>query len=34
MGVVNETIQDRVGEGRTADYFVPLLDGNLTGDDG
>lgn len=32
MGVVNETIQDRVSEGRTADNFVPLLDGDLACD--
>ena len=33
MGVVNETVHDRVGESRIADNFVPLLDGNLAGDD-
>ena len=29
MGVVNETVQDGVGIGRIADYFVPLVEREL-----
>ena len=32
MGVVNETIKDGVGEGRIADGFVPVFDGQLACD--
>ena len=33
MGVVNEAVEDGVGEGRIADDLAPLLDRNLAGDD-
>ena len=33
MGVVDETVEDGVGEGWVADGFVPVLDGQLAGDD-
>ena len=32
VGVVNDAVEDGVGEGRIADDVVPLRDGNLTGD--
>ena len=32
VSVVNDAVEDGVGEGRIADYVVPLGDGNLTGD--
>ena len=32
VGVVNDAVEDGVGEGRIADDIVPLWDGNLTGD--
>jgi len=31
---VNEAVQDRVSQGGIADNFVPMLDGDLAGDDG
>src|SRR3981081_4428923 len=31
VGVVNETIEDGVGIGRIADYFVPLVERELAG---
>ena len=31
MGIVNETIEDGVGIGRIADYFVPLVERELAG---
>ena len=34
MGVVNEAIQDGVGDGGVTDNFVPMFDGDLAGDDG
>ena len=34
MGVVDEPIQDGVGDGRIGDQFVPVLDGQLAGHDG
>ena len=34
MGVVDEPIEDGVGDGRVADQFVPVIDGKLAGDDG
>ena len=34
VGVVNETVEDRVGEGGVAERIVPVLDGELTGDQG
>ncbi len=34
MGVVNEPIEDRVGDGRVADQFVLVIDGKLAGHDG
>ena len=34
MGVVDEAVEDGVGECRIADDLVPLLDRNLAGDDG
>jgi hypothetical protein len=33
VGVVNEAVEDGVGEGRIADDLAPLLDRNLAGDD-
>jgi energy-coupling factor transporter ATP-binding protein EcfA2 len=34
MGVVDEMIQDGVGDGRIANQFVPMIHGELAGDDG
>ena len=34
MGALQEAVEDRVGEGRIADVFVPVLEGELTGDEG
>ena len=34
MGVVDEAVEDGVGEGRIADDLVPVLDRHLAGDDG
>jgi hypothetical protein len=34
MGVVNEAVQDGVGICRVADKGVPLVDGDLAGEDG
>lgn len=34
MGVVDEPVQDGVGQGRVPDGLVPMLDRELTGDDG
>jgi hypothetical protein len=34
MGVVNEPIEDGVGDGRVADQFVPVIDRKLAGHDG
>ena len=34
VGVVNETVEDRVGEGGIAERVVPVLDRELTGDQG
>src|SRR5260370_589243 len=34
VSVVNKAIQDGVAEGGVADNFVPMLDGDLAGDDG
>ena len=34
MGVVDEAIEDGIGQGRVADDIVPLLDRQLAGDDG
>ena len=34
MGVVDEAVKNGVGERRTADDLMPLLDRNLAGDDG
>lgn len=34
VGVVDEAIEDGVGDGRIADDFVPAVDGDLAGDDG
>jgi hypothetical protein len=33
VGVVDEAIEDGVGDGRAADDFAPLLDRNLASDD-
>ena len=33
MSVVDEAVENGVGERRIADDLVPLLDRNLTGDD-
>ena len=32
MGIVDETIEDGVGQGWVADRFVPVLEGQLVGD--
>src|SRR5271154_1563904 len=32
VGVVDEAVEDGVGEGGVADDFAPLIDGNLAGD--
>ena len=34
VSVVNEAVQDGVAEGWVADNVVPMLDGDLAGDDG
>jgi hypothetical protein len=34
MGVVDETVEDRIGVGRVPDDRVPILHGELAGDDG
>ena len=34
MGVVNEAVEDCIGVGWIADHRVPVLDGELAGDDG
>src|SRR5262249_11420292 len=34
MGVVDEPIQDGIRDGRIANQFVPMLDGELADDDG
>lgn len=34
MGAVQEAIEDRIGERGVRDVLVPVLDGQLTGDDG
>jgi hypothetical protein len=34
VGVVHKTIEDGIGDGRFADVVVPLLDRELTGDEG
>jgi hypothetical protein len=32
LGVVDEAVEDGVGESRIADHLVPLVDGDLAGD--
>ena len=34
MGVVDETVEDGVGDGRIGDHVMPVLHIDLTGDDG
>ena len=34
MGVVNEAVEDGVAEGGVADHVVPVLQGELAGDEG
>ena len=34
MGVVDEAVEDGVGDGRVGDHLVPVLDVDLAGDDG
>jgi len=34
MGVVNQAVEDGIGDGRIPDMFMPVLDRQLTGDDG
>ena len=34
VSVVDEAVEDGVGEGRIADHLVPLLDRDLAGDEG
>jgi len=33
MGVMNQAIEDGIGDGRVADMFMPVLDRQLTGND-
>ena len=33
LGIVDEAIEDRVGDGGVSDDFVPAIDGQLAGDD-
>ena len=33
VGVVDEAVEDRVGDGGVGDDLVPMLDRHLTGDD-
>ena len=33
VGVVNDTVEDGVGERGNANQVMPAVDGNLTGDD-
>ncbi|MEY9345780.1 hypothetical protein ABIF99_000264 [Bradyrhizobium japonicum] len=33
VGIVDEAIEDRVGDGGVSDDFVPAIDGQLAGDD-
>jgi len=34
MGVMNQPVEDSISDGGTADLFMPVLHGELTGDDG
>ena len=34
VGVVDEAVEDGIGEGGLADHLVPGVDGQLAGDDG
>jgi hypothetical protein len=34
IGIVNEAVEDSVGDGGIADDFIPVVDGDLAGDDG
>ena len=34
MGVMDQPVQDGIGQGRIADLFMPVIDGQLTGDEG
>lgn len=34
VGVVHQAVEDDVGQGGVADHVVPLLDGDLAGDEG
>jgi hypothetical protein len=34
VGIVDEAVADGIGDARIADMVVPLLDGELAGDDG
>ena len=34
MGIMDEPVENGVGQGWIADGFVPMIDGQLTGDDG
>lgn len=34
VGIVNETVEDGIGDRWTADHVVPVIDGHLAGDDG
>ncbi|MBB4383660.1 hypothetical protein GGD61_008365 [Bradyrhizobium sp. SBR1B] len=34
VGIVDEAIEDGVGDGWVADEVVPVIDGDLTGDEG
>ena len=34
MGIGNEPVENGVGKGRVSDGLVPMIDAQLTGDDG
>ncbi len=34
MGVMNQAVEDGVGDGGIADVLMPVFDGKLTGQDG
>ena len=34
VGLVDDSVEDCVGQRRLADYFMPVRDGKLSGEDG
>ncbi len=34
MGVMNQSVEDGIGDGGIADVFMPVFDGQLAGQDG